>query len=582
MFNQNFAVAGDFDRSGDAELLFINKESGGSRMLGTVIHSVWFGSSPAPWNWSNGEVTLRGTAGRDRIVVSSTEHGTRFDVNGGWGLLPSTYTQSIIVTAGAGDDYVKNDTGIPSMLFGEAGNDELDGGGGPDQLFGGFNNDLLFGRVGDDSLFGDAGDDWIYGGAGADYLFGGEGFDVLDEAAEPPANSPWLNPYAIPTVPQSTPVPSPAPAPAPAPTPADDRFEPNDTRATARNLGTLTQSVTVGNLALLGTHDWFQFTTKATGTAGSSVALQFQHAQGDLALEVVNSKGQVVGRSDRFGDGEQVSLAGMPAGTYSIHVYSVFSNPSYQLVVNPTGAARGDGKFSITYESAGLTSKQKSLVSGAITRWQRIITGDLPNASHNGRAIDDLHLRVTVADIDGKNGTLAHVDNVLVRDNGRGLPYYAEIVIDRADAAHAGLANTLKHEMGHALGLSVVPWDARGLLSGQGTSNPRYTGARATAEYNAIFKRNESSVPLENTGGGGSHGQHWRDSIFGAELMSSFSSPGTNPISRVTIGALADLGYQVNMSAADRYTPTAAQLASALAADEPESAIDLLMAQGAW
>src|SRR5262249_31094748 len=39
------------------------------------------------------------------------------------------------------------------------------------------------------------------------------------------------------------------------------------------------------------------------------------------------------------------------------------------------------------------------------------------------------------------------------------------------------------------------------------------------------------------------------------EVMTGYLNNGTNPLSRVTVASLADLGYQVNMNAADAYTP---------------------------
>jgi hypothetical protein len=51
--------------------------------------------------------------------------------------------------------------------------------------------------------------------------------------------------------------------------------------------------------------------------------------------------------------------------------------------------------------------------------------------------------------------------------------------------------------------------------------------------------------------------------VFTNELMTGWAGPGTNlPLSRVTIGSLADLGYTVNYAAADPYMPTAAGLAA--------------------
>ena len=80
--------------------------------------------------------------------------------------------------------------------------------------------------------------------------------------------------------------------------------------------------------------------------------------------------------------------------------------------------------------------------------------------------------------------------------------------------------------------------------------------SHATAEYNAIFHTSATSVPVENTGGSGTADAHWRESVFGNELMTGWLNSGiTNPLSRITVASMADLGYQVNMNAADSYTP---------------------------
>jgi hypothetical protein len=94
-------------------------------------------------------------------------------------------------------------------------------------------------------------------------------------------------------------------------------------------------------------------------------------------------------------------------------------------------------------------------------------------------------------------------------------------------------------------------WNRQGLS--QGSS---FVGANAVREYNAVFGQAASGVPLETQGGQGTAGSHWEKNAFGPELMTGFLSPGvTRPISRVTVGQFQDLGYQVDYSAADAYTP---------------------------
>ena len=126
---------------------------------------------------------------------------------------------------------------------------------------------------------------------------------------------------------------------------------------------------------------------------------------------------------------------------------------------------------------------------------------------------------------------------------------------DLAAMARDGtLLSVVEHEIGHILGIGIL-WDDHGLLSGAGTSNPRFTGQRATAEYNAIFGLRESGVPVESSGCAGTRDAHWRDSILVNELMTGWAGPGTQlPLSRITVASLADLGYQVDMSKANAYS----------------------------
>jgi hypothetical protein len=129
---------------------------------------------------------------------------------------------------------------------------------------------------------------------------------------------------------------------------------------------------------------------------------------------------------------------------------------------------------------------------------------------------------------------------------------------DSADLAemerNGSLLDVILHEMGHVLGIGTI-WDTLGLLQGEGTSNPVFTGPQATAEFNAIFGANARGVPVESDGGPGTRDAHWDEELFGNELMSGFIATAANPLSRVTVASLADMGYTVNIAAADPFTP---------------------------
>ena len=114
-------------------------------------------------------------------------------------------------------------------------------------------------------------------------------------------------------------------------------------------------------------------------------------------------------------------------------------------------------------------------------------------------------------------------------------------------AANGTLFSVVLHEMGHALGLGQLTWSYDGLTNGIS-----FTGAHAALAYQLIG--GFGNVPLETGGGPGTAGSHWSEAVFGNELMTGFISGVPDPLSIVTVGALQDMGYTVNYSAADPYT----------------------------
>ena len=71
-------------------------------------------------------------------------------------------------------------------------------------------------------------------------------------------------------------------------------------------------------------------------------------------------------------------------------------------------------------------------------------------------------------------------------------------------------------------------------------------------------------VPVENRGGDGTRDSHWRETVFQQELMTGWVGDKPNPMSRLTVASLSDIGYKVDISKADRYSlPDVAAMAEA-------------------
>jgi len=119
---------------------------------------------------------IRGTDGKDSIQVS--DDGRRWkiqaDFNDGatkeevW--VDKSKIDLINVKACGGDDQVQmGSLTIPSIVYGDQGDDQLQGGDFEDTMFGG---------AGDDQLQGNKGNDALYGGSGKDDVKGGDGKDI--------------------------------------------------------------------------------------------------------------------------------------------------------------------------------------------------------------------------------------------------------------------------------------------------------------------------------------------------------------------------------------------------------------------
>ena len=115
------------------------------------------------------------------------------------------------------------------------------------------------------------------------------------------------------------------------------------------------------------------------------------------------------------------------------------------------------------------------------------------------------------------------------------------------------LNDVITHEMGHVLGIGSI-WTRKNLLQGAGTSNPTFTGANAMREYGVLRRSGPTAVSVENTGGPGTADAHWRESVFRNELMTGFVGAAGNPLSRMTVASLQDMGYVVDMNAAEAYS----------------------------
>ncbi len=236
-----------------------------------------------------------------------------------------------------------------------------------------------------------------------------------------------------------------------------------------------------------------------------------------------------------------------------------------RVIDQPVSSFHVDVRLAGTYSPAVAAAARE-----AVARWTRVITGDLPDAyidlpagaCFEGTAaidevVDDLLLIIRIDSIDGSGGILGYAGPCVVRVN-TGLPAGGVIILDAADMpaiVQAGMAvDLITHEIGHVLGIGSF-WDGHPAVTGLRTSDPLFIGAASRAAQAAIgYSRSATlPVPIENQGGAGTRDAHWRESVFGNEIMTGYLSARGNPLSLITVNALADLGYVVTQSGAEAF-----------------------------
>ena len=224
-------------------------------------------------------------------------------------------------------------------------------------------------------------------------------------------------------------------------------------------------------------------------------------------------------------------------------------------------------RIDFTFLSEGAT-QQRSAFEAAAARWSDILLGDLPDWQVTSPAttcfetqpavsqvVDDVLILVEIVEIDGPGGVLGSAGPCVLR-SGSLLPAMGAMRFDAADVAamqqSGEWGDVILHEMAHVFGLGTI-WQSRGLLSGATTPTPVFTGAAARQAY-VLVGGPDAPVPVEGSGGAGTANAHWRESVFRSELMTGYIVSAPNPLSRVTIGSLQDLGYVVDYGTADPFS----------------------------
>ena len=286
-----------------------------------------------------------------------------------------------------------------------------------------------------------------------------------------------------------------------------------------------------------------------------------------------------------------------------------------------TAAGLGSYTFTATGQTAAypiqimnigppLSAPVQAALDSAQAKWQRIIyrsVGTWPNLSEAAgqwcggtpgspaisQAVPGLLILVKFDSIDGPGKILGEAGPCYVRP-GTDFTIGGLMFFDTADVAtmvgNGTLNSVMLHEMGHVIGFGTLwgynnnclalPSDTahaydtyfscgNGQAAFDSIGGLTYTGA-------SLSPPGGNKVPVENCGasspsgcGAGTINSHWREPVFGNELMTGYVNLGANPLSLVTAAQFADMGYGVNYAAADPYTHPFTARAAAGAAPIP-------------
>ena len=257
---------------------------------------------------------------------------------------------------------------------------------------------------------------------------------------------------------------------------------------------------------------------------------------------------------------------GPAPGTNTLRATLVATGASVTFTATAVNVA-SSFRIDFTFLSEAATG-QRSAFEAAAARWTDVLLGDLPDWQVSSPAatcfetqpavnqvVDDVLILVEIAEIDGPGGVLGSAGPCILR-NGNLLPAMGAMRFDAADVAamqqSGEWGDVILHEMAHVFGLGTI-WQSRGLLSGATTPTPVFTGTAARQAY-VLAGGPNAPVPVEGGGGAGTANAHWRESVFRSELMTGFIVSAPNPLSRVTIGSLQDLGYLVDYGTADPFS----------------------------
>jgi hypothetical protein len=276
------------------------------------------------------------------------------------------------------------------------------------------------------------------------------------------------------------------------------------------------------------------------------------------------------------------SLYCIAVGTQSNGDDATTSSPTSSPIDSPTSSinikyglqddckTNDESKYNICLDlksTSGMIEPWMDSFSLARARWEEVIVDDdgMPIniapyvadpaliATELPDMVDDVYIAGSVVPVDGKGGILGMAGPTVIKDWNGAHPLAGVMKFDEADVQdmiNSGTwTNVILHEMGHVLGIGTL-WNYNEVHSG---SNDKYKGSEAKQAWKDMGC--SGRLPVETDGGSGTAGGHWDETCLDGELMTGYvEKTKSMPLSRLTIASLQDMGYGVNLDAADEFS----------------------------
>ena len=282
------------------------------------------------------------------------------------------------------------------------------------------------------------------------------------------------------------------------------------------------------------------------------------------------------------GTAEDCELYPVRAGTYHI---MVDASATFSDAVLEVKAAEPADPFDLelTLVNDG-TASQNGIITQVADRYEGMIgvgsfAWTLPTTSADWCApgmpalsnhrVDDFGLWVIIGPLDGAGNAVAMSGTCVERDANLlgwvGAPAAGAVVLDEADIGQLESDGVLEavvtREIARALGFNRRMWDHHDFFQNPSLpdapdADTHMNAPLVVAAFNAAGGAGYegAKAPLQNGAMLGISDAYWRTGVFGDEVMTPYVTGDSQPLSRITLEALYEIGYEIDVTMADAFT----------------------------